>query len=90
MSRAQALEKLVEEVCGLGRVDSGDMDRALLALVHGTSFGNYWPKGKSQAGVYLKSPHSANHQDPLWMTHHDGFSIFWACCLAGHLFSSHS
>lgn len=35
------------------------MDAALLVSVHGTAFGNHWSKGE-------------NHQDPLWITPHDG------------------
>lgn len=45
---------------GLGKVISGVMDAALLALVHGTSFRNHWLKGESQDRVYLKSPCSAS------------------------------
>lgn len=43
ISWAPALENLVEYICGLGRVLSGDVDTAHLAPVHGTALGNQWP-----------------------------------------------
>ena len=58
-------------VCGLGKVLSGDVDAALVAPVHGTAFGNHWPTGESRNRVYLKSHHNARHHDPLCITHHD-------------------
>lgn len=43
----------------LGKGISDDIDAALLVSVHGTAFGNHRYKGE-------------NHQDPLWITSHDG------------------
>ena len=52
------------DVCGLGRVLSGDVDAALVAPVHGSAFGNHWPTGESNNRVYLKS-----HHDPHFVSH---------------------
>ena len=65
------------DVCGLGRVLSGDVDTALVAPVHGTAFGSHWSTGESHERVYLKSHHNATHHDPLCVTHHDGVEH---CC----------